>query len=244
MKKPLTLWDIDGNLVNVYRYHTPAYQGAIRKAYGVEVPLEEIESNYGLPASEVVAIPVRKRNIPETKIQRGLERVFSLYADELEKTLRTANDSVLPGVRDVLEALKRAQVPRGVVTGNIKKAGEAVLRGTDLYGFFDSRINSYADGISERYLIVSAAIQAARENQIIEDDAKIFVFGDKPADVEAARKNSCISVAVMRDSLGSESSPGGGTYIKRKKSLEQSHPDYLIDDYTNTSQILSLLGIE
>jgi len=80
MKEILTLWDIDGNLVNVYRYHTPAYQKAMELVYGVKPSFEEIENNYGLPAREVVAIPVRKFGINEEIISNALPEVSYAHA--------------------------------------------------------------------------------------------------------------------------------------------------------------------
>lgn len=244
MKKILTLWDIDGNLVNVYKYHTPAYQKAIEIVYGVKPSFSEIEHNYGLPAREVIAIPVRAKGISEETIQKGMEHVFSIYSKRLESGIKTAlKDSKLPGVLDLLEKLKSLNIPRGIVSGNIKKAGEAILAGSNLYRYFDPRINSYGDDVSYRYEIVSNAIKSARDKGIIEGDAKIYVFGDTPADVEAAKKNECVSIAVIKNSNDTSSSFGGKSYYKRKKALEKSEPDYLFDDYTDIENILSALKV-
>ncbi|MBI2110504.1 HAD family phosphatase, partial [Candidatus Woesearchaeota archaeon] len=136
MRKILTLWDLDGNMVNVYRHHTPSYQSAIKSVYDIKLLLEEIEANYGKPASEVVAIPLRSKNVPEEKIQDGLQRTFQIYANQLEKRIRSSgNDGiapVLPGVINLLERLVAENIPRGVVTGNIRLAGETILKATDL----------------------------------------------------------------------------------------------------------------
>ena len=245
MGKILTLWDIDGNLVNVYKYHTPAYQKAIEIVFGVKPTFQEIEHNYGLPAKEVVAIPVRKFGIKEEVIQKGIEEVFSIYSKNLEESIRIANKSnvVLPGVLDFITKLKSLNIPMGIVTGNIKKAGDAIIKGSDLYDFFDSRINSYGDKVNYRHEIVSQAIIRAKENGLIENNATIYVFGDTPADVEAAKKNGCISVAVIKNSNDSDSSPNGKNYVNRKRLLEAANPDFLFDDYTDCERILSIINI-
>ena len=246
MSKILTLWDIDGNLVNVYKYHTPAYQKAIEKVYGVKPSSQEIEHNYGLPAREVIAIPVRKFGINEEVIEKGIKEVFSIYSQELEKGIKiTSKESevILPGVLEFLEKIKSLNIPRGIVTGNIQKAGEAILKGSNLCDYFNSEINSYGDNVTYRYEIISTAINHARKKGFIEKDAKIYVFGDTPADVEAAKKNNCISVAVIKNSNNLDSSPGGKSYRKRKEALEKSNPDFLFDDYTNLEKMISFLKI-
>jgi beta-phosphoglucomutase-like phosphatase (HAD superfamily) len=79
MKDILTLWDIDGNLVNVYKYQTLAYQKAIQIVYGVRLPFQVIEENYGLPSREVVAIAVRRKGIDEEIIQERIEKTGRRY---------------------------------------------------------------------------------------------------------------------------------------------------------------------
>jgi len=245
MKKILTLWDIDGNLINAYKYHTPAYQKAIKEVYGVTPTFEEIEKNYGLPAKEVVAIPVRNLGVDEEKIQEGMEKVFSIYSKQLEEGIKAdSKETILPGVSALLSKVKSLHIPMGVVTGNIKQAGEALIKGSNLFGFFSPEINSYGDTAKYRHEIVSAAIKHAQKNDFIDDGAKIYVFGDTPADVEAAKKNKCISVAVIKNSNEADSSPGGESYRKRKAALEEAEPDFLFDDYTNLEEILSIIGIE
>ena len=245
MDKTLTLWDIDGNLVNVYKYHTPTYQKAMEAVYGVRPSLEEIEENYGLPASEVVAEPIRKFGIDESVIQEGIGDVLSRYSEQLEEGIKASSEKiVLPGVSELLRKINSLGIPMGIVTGNIRKAGEAIINGSNLDGFFDPRINSYGDHASYRHEIVRDAINRTRRFSLIEESAQVYVFGDTPADVEAAKENDCISIAVIKNSNELDSSPGGESYSKRKEALKKSDPDFLFDDYTNLGEILVAMGIK
>lgn len=246
MNNILLLWDIDGNLVNVYKHHNPAYQKAIEKIYGIKLSFQDIEQNYGLPAREVIAIPVRKKGVSKQIIKKGMNQAFSIYSEELEKRIKIASkgsEVILPGVLELLKKFKFLKIPMGIVTGNIKKAGEAIIKGSNLYDYFDPKINSYGDNVTHRYEIVSTAINQAKENGLIGDETKIYAFGDTPADVEAAKKNNCVSIAVIKNSNDKDSSPGGYSYHKRKESLEKSNPDFLFDDYTNLREIMSIMGI-
>ncbi|MDD5182160.1 MAG: HAD family hydrolase [Candidatus Nanoarchaeia archaeon] len=245
MKNILTLWDIDGNLVDIYRYHTPAYQKAFKKVYKTELSSSEIEENYGKPQKDVIAIPLRNKGIDAETIQNGFPSMVSEYAKQFEHNLKQASkDSniVLPGVASLLQKLKSKNIPMGVVTGNIKKVGESILDIAGLYDYFDPRINSYGDGISHRYELVSKAINSAKKLGLVNFKTKIYVFGDVPADVESARKTGCISVAVIKNSHDSGSSKAGKSYSRRKKLLEAAKPDYLFDDYTDLEKIISVLN--
>lgn len=246
MNNILTLWDIDGNLVNVYKYHTPAYQKAIETVFGIKLSFTEIETNYGMAAREVVAMPLRKKGVDEKRIQSGIEQVLAIYSEQLETGIKMAQKSkvILPGVLALLQKLKEKSIPMGLVTGNIKKAGEAIVKGSNLYDYFDSRVNSYGDKVTQRSKIVLNAINSAKKNGIITNNARIYVFGDTPSDIEAARENNCISVAVIKNSNSDESSLGGDSYHRRRAILLESKPDYLFDDYTNLEKILSILKIE
>jgi phosphoglycolate phosphatase-like HAD superfamily hydrolase len=247
MKNILTCWDIDGTLVNVYRYHTPSYQQAIKKVWGVEPSFAEIEANYGLPASEVIAVPLRGYQVSEPDIQAGMEQAFALYATSLEQKIRAASANpeeqkiILPGVIALLDMLKALDIPRAIVSGNIRRSGEAVIKGAGLDSYFDPRISSYADNITERSKIVQNAIRLATENRQINSRARVFVFGDTPADIKAARECGCTSLIAIKNSNDSDSSPGGKSYLQRKELLRDAHPDFLFDDWTDMLRILPIL---
>jgi phosphoglycolate phosphatase-like HAD superfamily hydrolase len=243
MRKILTLWDIDGNLVNVYKYHTPAYQNAMQKVYGVMPQASDVEKNYGYPAREVVAIPIRKFGINETIIQQGIDRVLELYGAELQKGIESAKakEYILPGVEDLLKKLKSLNIPMGIVTGNIRVAADAILYGSGLYIYFDPDLNSYADDVLDRGQIVLSSINAANRKgiKVLADD--VFVFGDMPIDITAAKQNGCRSVAVVRNTVGKESALNGLNYLSRKEQLASLHPDHIFDDYTELNQIIKIL---
>lgn len=240
MTNILTLWDIDGNLVNIYKFHTPGYQKGMKDVFGVTIEPDKIERNYGQPANEVVAIPLREEGIPEDKIRKGVDKVLEIYVNELEKNIRSEKkNAILPGVNRLLNEFSERKIPMGIVTGNIKKAGEAILHATDIFKYFKPEINSYGDDAETRSDIVANAISSAKKNGI--DFSQVFVFGDNPIDVVAAKANNCISIAVIKNSNTPDSSPGGTEYIKRKKELEEAKPDYLFDDYTDIEKIFSIL---
>lgn len=244
MENILTLWDIDGNLVNVYSHHTPAYQKTFMEIFGLKTSVELIEETYGLPAWDVITNPLRKSGIDEETIKKKYSQLMDTYFKHISESMNKEDSSsiVLPGIVPLLEKLRLMDIPMGIVTGNLKRTGEAILRAGRLIEYFDHDIRSYGDVEKERAQIVKNAIESAKKKGLVNDSTKIFVFGDTPSDVKAAKANNCISIAVIKNSKEEDSSPGGEEYKKRKALLEDANPDYLVDDYTDTEQILSILS--
>lgn len=246
MKNILNLWDIDGNMVNLYKCHNASYQKAIFEVYGKKIDFKEIESNYGVPSREVIAIPLRKIFLDEKTIQNGIKKALLIYSKQLGIEILKSDKSnlILPGVVNVLNKFKSFGIPSGIVTGNIKEAGELIIENTGLIKFFDSRINSFAEQqTTDRSQIVKNAIDLAIKNKIISKDAKIYVFGDTPTDVLAAKKNNCISIAVIKNSNDKDSSYGGQSYNKRKIALEEAGPHLLLEDYTQLDKLLDFMNL-
>ena len=245
MKKILTIWDIDGNLVNISKYQALADQKAIEKVFREKPSLQEIEENFGKPSKEVLAIPIRKYGISEKDIQENMDKMLKFQANRLVEEIKNADKSevLLPGVLELLEKLRELGIPMGIVTGNIEEAGKSIIETLNLSYYFNKNINSYGDNVNQRHEIVSRAIRKAREEGLIDKNSKVYVFGDTSNDIVAAKRNNCISVAVIKNSNNKESSRGGKIYNARKRLLKKSKPDFLIDDYTDYKKIISILNI-
>jgi len=237
MENVLTLWDIDGTLVNVFKYHTPAYQMAIKKVMGVDVPLVDISKNYGKPSALTIYLTLKEKGVSEKDIEGNVELILEVYAKQLLENLKNETEDVaLPGVRDMLDELRLRKVPMGIVTGNIEIAGKAILKATGMEKYFD--VQSFGDNKDHRKEIVQEAMNSAKEQGLLMEDTKIFVFGDTPSDVEAAKQNGCVSVAVVRDAVDCDEEH----ISKRRKELQESQPDYILEDFSDISKVLALLG--
>ena len=240
----LTLWDIDGNLVNVYKCHTSAYCLAIKQTFGVKLTKQQIEINYGLPANDVIINPLVKLGFSRRVINKSIKQALLIYANELKVQIKklSIEKANLPGVKKLLTLICKQKILTGIVTGNIELAGKNILTATNLDKFFSPKINSYGDNITYRHQIVAKAVNNAKKLKKINNQTKIFIFGDMPADIESAKKFNYTSIAVIKNSNNSNSSPNGPEYKKRKKILIKAEPDYLLDDYTDTKKILSILN--
>lgn len=246
MKNKLALYDIDGTLVDVFPSHVDAHLRSIRDVFNVDITEEKLEQGYDLPYNEVVARPLREIGFDEEQIRRGMDEVASRFAEFLGENVRQTAERgpiTLPGIPYLLEKSKELGIPMGIITANIRKGAEAILDASDLAGYFNPAINSFDENYLNRYRIVKNAIDSAFKQGIINSDGKVYVFGDTPSDVIAARQNGCISIANVINENGRNRNISRRQYMQRRKSLEQAGANYIINDHTDTINILSILGV-
>ncbi|MBG6136009.1 HAD family hydrolase [Longispora fulva] len=105
---------------------------------------------------------------------------------------------VLPGARDVLEALHgRDDVVSVLVTGNIRSVAEAKLRVLGLHDLVVWECGGYGDDSTVRAELVHTAWQAAsRYTTTPIPPGRVIVVGDTPRDIDAARTAGVAAVAV------------------------------------------------
>ena len=99
---------------------------------------------------------------------------------------------VLPGVRELLQHLRARGAVLGTATGNLEGVGVAKLKSCGLLPLF--HFGGWSDAHESRADVFRAA--AARARALAGEAASICVFGDTPADVQAAHSNGLDVIAV------------------------------------------------
>ncbi len=122
---------------------------------------------------------------------------------------------VCPGVRRLLDRLGRAGIPMGIVSGNFTRIGWKKVERAGLRRHF--KIGTFAEMGKTRAALLRLAICQAREKGMISRSTRISLVGDTPRDVEAAKANGVLAVAV---------STGLSSYDE----LTAARPDILVED--------------
>ena len=137
--------------------------------------------------------------------------------------------AVMPGVRDVLEALAtRDHVFLGLLTGNFEQGARIKLEHFDLWRYF--RCGAYGDDAADRNALVPFAVERARAHGLpVLPADQIFVVGDTPNDVACALAVGAVPVAVATGS----SSVGH---------LRASGASIVFSDLSDVSAVLRILG--
>jgi phosphoglycolate phosphatase-like HAD superfamily hydrolase len=157
------------------------------------------------------------------------EVVFLAYARQVEQHAPTFHMRVLPGVLPLLARLGRLpEFDLGLVTGNVSEAVPHKLRavGIDPDQF---RVAAYGSEHVDRNTLPDLALErwAAALGQPVRKE-QALIIGDTPRDIACARHAGMKVLCVAT---------GRHDYL----SLAAHQPDYLLDDFTHTEEVLQIL---
>jgi phosphoglycolate phosphatase-like HAD superfamily hydrolase len=97
-------------------------------------------------------------------------------------------------VRQVLYRLSRRGAVIGLVTGNLSRIGWRKMERAGLRKYF--RFGAFAELAKDREGLVRIAIRQARREGWIHRESRIWLVGDHPNDVRAAKANGIRALAV------------------------------------------------
>ena len=190
----VVLFDVDGTLIDSGGAGARSWTHAFDKLYG-------ISADIGSHTEAGETDPVVARKTFEAAVGRGpteaeLARLFAVYLLRLSEEVRTSEGyRVLEGVKDLLLMLSDAGTMLGLVSGAMEGAARVKLSRADLNRFFV--FGGYGSDSDDRVMLTRGAIDKAamlHGHDVTPD--RVFVVGDTPLDVEAARAVGAVSVAV------------------------------------------------
>jgi phosphoglycolate phosphatase-like HAD superfamily hydrolase len=191
---PVVLFDVDGTLIDSGGAGARSWRHAFDKLYG-------IPADIGSHTSAGETDPVVARKTFEAAVGREpteaeLARLFAVYLLMLSEEVRTSEGyRMLEGVEDLLLMLSDAGTMLGLVSGAMEGAARVKLSRADLNRFFV--FGGYGSDSDDRAMLTRVAIDKAATlhgHDVTPD--RVFVVGDTPLDIEAARAVGAVSVAV------------------------------------------------
>lgn len=146
-----------------------------------------------------------------------LDSFFTLFAAEFaaRRELVALHGHVLPGVRDVLTALRtRPHVVQTLVTGNIRPVAVDKLAAFDLAGLVDFDIGGYGTDDVVRATLVRRSIErASTKYHHPFSPSEVIVVGDTAYDVTAALANGVTAIAVATGDTSAEALAAAGAHV-------------------------------
>ncbi len=221
----MLLFDIDGTLIYSGGAGTRSIEKAFKKVYGIEKAMENIlpDGKTDPLIIEEVFIKKLKRN-PE---KGEIENILNLYLLYLEKEIYNPKYKVFEGVKEFLEwAYKSKRFLLGLATGNLEKGAKIKLKPSFLLKYF--KFGGYASDSWERSEILKKAYEkglliAKRENSKVKE---VFVIGDTPRDIIAAKKAGFKSI-------------GMALYNFSEEDLKRAGASYVFKDYYSLKNFFS-----
>lgn len=186
------LFDIDGTLLASGGAGKAALESALEDEFATPVRVHIPYS--GRTDRAIIRDLFLAHGIPET--HENVRRVLGAYLQRLPDCLKRFQGKVLPGIHDLLTALRgREQVCLGLLTGNVRAGAETKLGHFGLYEHFS--FGGFGDHHFDRDDVAREAFTAVHQNfgsHIVPD--QVWVIGDTPLDVCCARAIGAKVIAV------------------------------------------------
>ena len=205
---PVVLFDVDGTLIDSGGAGARSWTHAFDKLYGISA---DIGSHTAAGETDpVVARKTFEAAVGREPSEAELARLFAVYLLRLSEEVRTSEGyRVLEGVEDLLLMLSDAGTMLGLVSGAMEGAARVKLSRADLNRFFV--FGGYGSDSDDRAMLTRGAIDKAamlHGHDVTPD--RVFVVGDTPLDVEAARAVGAVSVAVASGKFSVEALRSAG----------------------------------
>jgi phosphoglycolate phosphatase len=192
-KPVVVLFDVDETLVHTGGSGARSWTVAFDKLYGIAADIGQHTS-----AGETDPVVARETFIAVLGRDPSDDELDRIYAQYL---LNLADDIVvsegyrmLPGADVCLGKLGEAGVLLGLVSGAMEGAARTKLIPANLNRFF--LFGAYGSDSPDRAELTGIAIEKASRLHAGLTPAQVFVVGDTPRDIDAARKEGAVSVGV------------------------------------------------
>jgi phosphoglycolate phosphatase len=209
----LILFDIDGTLIDTGGAGARSWAWAFERQFDTKVDIAE-HSTAGM-TDPAIGRATFKEVMEREPTSDELRRLMASYQAVLPDFVASSEDyRVLDGVQSLLEELTDAGVALGLTTGGLEAAAHAKLGRGQLNHFF--LVGGYGSDSEDRVALTRAAVE--RGERLLGralDLSQVFVVGDTPLDVAAAKGVGAVSVGVA-----------SGRYDVAE--LEAANPDHVL----------------
>jgi phosphoglycolate phosphatase len=188
------LFDVDGTLIVTGGAGTRSWRWAFEKLHGIPADIGEF-SEAGM-TDPVVARRTFRSVIGREPDSREMARLLAAYLERLPEEVESSESyQVLPGAEELLRRLCEGGLLLGIVTGALEAAAHIKLARARLNRFFP--FGGYGSDSDDRIELTRRAIE--RAGSILGRNlapARVYVVGDTPKDIDAARGVGAVAVGV------------------------------------------------
>jgi phosphoglycolate phosphatase len=194
VRPALVLFDIDGTLITSGGAGARSWRFAFEQLHGI--PADIGSHTEAGETDPVVARKTFEGAIGREPTEPELAAIFALYLRRLSEEVATSEGyQVLEGAAERLESLSDAGIMLGIVSGAMEGAARVKLSRARLDRYF--LFGGYGTDSADRTKLTAAAIaRASMLHHHPLNPAHVFVVGDTPLDVLAAKAAGTVSVAV------------------------------------------------
>ncbi len=223
----LVIFDLDQTLVDLIDIHNRATRDLFRSEFGVDAHLTEIDFA-GRSLIDNFSELARKKGLPESVIRTRCREVLDKYGTVFARNIPPdVSHYILPGARELLEALAETKSMAVLYTGNSPGITSTVLRVTGLHRFFSFTLSGTE--IKIRADMVKHAIDTAGKMTGVEFRGKdVVVVGDSVRDIECGKQFNALTIAVA-------------TGFHTPERLAEKQPDYIFASLADHRKVLEAI---
>src|SRR5579864_1339792 len=186
------LFDIDGTLLNSRDgVHYNAFHRAVREVFGVNSKIDGVPVHGNTDIGILRAVLARE-GVPDRDFQAKLPKMLELMCSEVQEKAAELKPALCPAIEDLLRMLHGDGKLLGIVSGNLEPIGWAKISAAGLRQYFS--FGSFSDRNELREDIFHYGIDETRRR--LGPRASVFIVGDTPADITAARKVNAPVIAI------------------------------------------------
>lgn len=215
------LFDVDATLISTGGAGTRSWRWAFEKLHGIPADIGKF-SEAGM-TDPVVARRTFRSVIGREPTEQEMSRLLAVYLERLPEEVNNSEQyRVLPGAEALLGRLCEEGYLLGIVTGALEAAAHIKLARARLNRFF--AFGGYGSDSDDRSELTRRAIQ--RAGVILGRrlrEASVYVVGDTPKDMEAAREVGAVAVGVASGHYSAEGLREAGADVVLA-SLEEPMP--------------------
>jgi len=228
IQQRVLLFDIDGTLLDAVGEGSACFGRALTDVYGTSGPVDTYDMT-GKTDWQILTDLMQIEGISLEVIEARRLEAFTAYAHHFEMTAPNLEIKIFPGVTPLLDGLKGD--PRfilGLVTGNVREAVPHKLRAVGLDpGIFT--FGAFGSDHPDRNALPGLALNRLGQMEGVSFPAEsTLVIGDTPRDIHCARYAGMKVMCVTT-----------GQYDRI--TLAGYHPDYLLEDLSDTDSVMDIL---
>ncbi|HMP89380.1 MAG TPA: HAD hydrolase-like protein [Kiritimatiellia bacterium] len=193
----LVLFDIDGTLLDLHGAGRKSFALALAEAFGWMGDIDYISF---AGATDIDVLDQIFRRNQRALTPDDVSHFFTTLPRKLADSVKNVEATIYPGVPELIEQLSaHPDVIIGLVTGNIEACAYIKLEKANLHGHF--QLGAFGHEHGDRKEIARLAKSRA-EAQLPPGASftKIYLIGDTPSDIAAARYIDATAIAVATGS--------------------------------------------
>jgi len=186
------LFDVDSTLLYARDgIHYNAFLNAVRQFFAVPSKIDGVPL-HGNTDLGIIRAVLRRQGVSDAEIDAKLPLMTAAMCAEVERNAAGMHPELCPSVEEVVKHLAAAGKLLALATGNLETIAWKKLEACGLRRYF--AFGSFSDQRELRADVVRWGVDEARRR--LGPEAAVYVVGDTPADIQAARAAAVPVIAV------------------------------------------------